>query len=97
MNRRLLLIRQERKILQLRAQYQRLELAEAAQPWYRTLKIADMALDGIMYLRRNPFVIGTLVFMMVLKPKGRLGAWLGRIISIYEIYQSAKNAGRRPR
>lgn len=95
MNHRLLLIRQQRKLLQIRTQFQRLELADAAQPCYRTLKMADIGLNGVMYLRDHPFMIGMLSFLLVFKPKGKAGMWLGRILSVWEMYQTVKSAAKR--
>ena len=95
MNQRIVLIRQHRKLLQLRSQYQRLQLSEDAGPCYKTLRVADSVLNGVIYLRDHPLMIGMLTFLLVFKPKGKAGMWVGRLFSLWEVFQTVKSATRR--
>jgi hypothetical protein len=85
MNTRLALIRQQRALLQLRAGAQRLALIETLRPWSRPLTIADLLVTGLQQLRRHPLMVGVMLLTMISTPRHRLGIWLSRMLTVWEI------------
>jgi len=85
MNSRLALIRQQRKLLQLRSRSQRLALAEAMLPWHRTLRIADTARSIWSQMREHPLLHSLAMFFMLYPQRNKIGVWASRLVSVLEI------------
>ena len=85
MSARLALIRKHRALLRLRAESQRLTLATEFGPWRRPLAIADGVMAVGRSFRQNPLAIVTALVFLLATPQHRLGIWVGRLLTVWEI------------
>jgi hypothetical protein len=98
MSARLALIRKQRALLRLRVEAQRLGLAGALRPWRRPLAIADGVIAVARSFRQNPLAIVTALVFLLATPQHRLGIWVGRLLTAWEIIHLLRHpTGPRPR
>ena len=91
MSARLSLIHKHRALLRLRAESQRLTLAAAFRPWQRPLGIADGVMAVGRSFRQNPLAIVTALVFLLATPRHRLGIWVGRLLTVWEIVHLLRN------
>jgi len=95
MNLRLSMIRQQRRLLQLRSRSQRLALAQHAAVWRKPLSIADFAVTTVRTLRLHPLAIAVGLAFLLATPRHRVTIWAGRILTGWEIFHLLRQPGRR--
>ena len=98
MSARLALIRKQRALLRLRAESQRLTLTSMLRPWQRPLAIVDGVMAVGRSFRQNPLAIVTALVFLLATPRHRLGIWVGRLLTVWEIVHLLRNpAAQRSR
>lgn len=97
MSSRLALIRQQRAMLRLRSQAQRLDLAQAFEPWHKPIGIVDVALTAVRSLRQHPFILAAAFVALLTTPRHRLTIWAGRLLTGWQIWQMLRHPDRDTR
>lgn len=95
MNVRLSMIRQQRRMLQLRSRSQRLALAQQFEVWHKPLSIADFAVNTVRSLRVHPLAIAAALAFLLATPRHRITIWAGRILTGWEIFHLLRQPGRQ--
>ncbi len=87
MNTRIAAIRHRRALLIARADLQRLQLAQALQPWHKPLAMADAVSEALRAVRQHPAftAVGTSLFISTTRHRWLL--WAGRLFILWEVVQ----------
>lgn len=95
MNTRIAAIRHRRALLIARAELQRLQLAQALQPWQKPLAMVDAVAEVVRAVRLYQVfaAVGTSLFM--LNTRHRWLLWAGRLFTLWEVTQVVRKQWHR--
>lgn len=87
MNTRIAAIRHRRALLIARAGLQRVQLAQAFQPWHKPLAMVDAVAQVVRAIRQYQVfaAAGTSLFMLTTRHRWLL--WAGRLFTLWEVVQ----------
>lgn len=91
MNARLTAIARRRAALVAQAAAQRHELDRLIRPWQMPLALADRGIALVHGLRAHPLAIAVGVALLTRMGRGRLGVWVGRIWTAWQLYRSLQD------
>lgn len=95
MNARLTTIARRRAALVAQIAAQRTELDRLMQPWRMPLALADRGMALAHRLRAHPLAVAVGVALLTRMGRGRLGVWIGRIWTTWQVYRSLQDQRRR--
>ncbi|HSI94669.1 MAG: YqjK-like family protein [Methylophilaceae bacterium] len=78
MNDKLIRLAERREHLIAQAEAQRTALARNVESWRQPLMLADQGFAAVRFVRRHPFWIGGIVFLLTALRPGRIGEKLRR-------------------
>lgn len=91
MNARLTAIARRRTSLVAQVAAQRTEFGRLVQPWQMPLAFADRGMALARRLRAHPLVVAVGVALFTWMGRGRLGVWVGRIWTTWQVYRSLQD------
>jgi hypothetical protein len=91
MNPRLTAIARRRAALVAQAAAQRQDLDRLIRPWQMPLALTDHGIALVRRLRAHPLVIVVGVALLSRMGRGRLGVWVGRIWTAWQLYRSLQD------
>lgn len=92
MNENLLELARQHGALKVRIEAQRQMLAAHARPLEGVFSVADQAVAGVDWLKKNPVAVGTALAVLVILKPARAWRWAKRGIFIWRGWQSVRNS-----